>query len=104
MTYILYVYTKTDKTNQGLGKLSKNKLWLKGLDSDYKLFFEHPLARVKAISTAHLMNDFSDRNSISLRILVSITNGCYYFPRHWEIKKSKVQYLNSVPRFQNHLI
>ena len=41
MTYVLYIYTKTDKINQGLVKSSKNKL-----DSDYKRFFEHPLGSV----------------------------------------------------------
>ena len=67
MTYILYVYTKTDKTNQGLGKLSKNKLWFKGLDSDYKLFFEHPLEP----STCYSLFD------IKPTILPNIFN-CYF--------------------------
>ena len=32
MTYILYIYNKTDKINHGLGKLSKNKSYdFKGL-------------------------------------------------------------------------
>ena len=42
MTYILHIYTKTDKINQGLGKYIKNKLWFWGLESDYKRFFLTP--------------------------------------------------------------
>ena len=44
MTYILCIYTKTDKINQGLGKKkAKESYDLEGFFLIIKFFFEHPL-------------------------------------------------------------
>ena len=46
MINVLHFHTKTDKTNQGLGKLSKNNYDFKGLILIINVFFEHRLTSI----------------------------------------------------------